>query len=156
MVDDRREVALAATVGDLVDADRDQTLQTTLVEMVGDDALNDPPDGVPGDAQQPGDRGLGHLLGQPRRDVFEVAGVSRARPRPWDRLVAHAAVAAVQAPQLALDDAARRAEIQVAPALDAPRVDATTDLAATRADAAPAPQPHGYDHPLFAETDIDD
>ena len=51
VVDDRREVALAAAVADLVDADQEQALQAALVEMVGDDARDDAPDGVPADPQ---------------------------------------------------------------------------------------------------------
>ncbi len=51
VVDDRGQVALAAAVADLVDADRDQPGQAALVEVVGDDALNDPPDGVSADPQ---------------------------------------------------------------------------------------------------------
>jgi len=69
-------------MGDLVDADRDQAGQAVLVEVHGDDTRDDLPDGVPADAQQAGDRGLGHLLRQPRDDVLEVTGVMRARPGP--------------------------------------------------------------------------
>ena len=158
MVDDGGEVALAAAVADLVDADRDQPLQPALVEVVGDDALDDPPDRVPADPQQPGDRRLGHLLRQPRDDVFEVARVVRAGPRPRDRLELHAAVRAAQPAQLALDHAPARAEIQMAPALDAPVVDLQmpAGLPAARAHPPPAPQPDGHDHPLGAEADVDD
>ena len=122
MVNDRGQVALATAVGDLVTADRHEPGQPRLVEMVGDDPRDDQADRVPADPQQAGDRCLGHLLRQPRDDVFEVARVRRARPRPRHGLVAHAAVGAAQPAQLALDDAAVGAEIEVAPALDAPAV----------------------------------
>jgi hypothetical protein len=56
MVNDAGEVALPAAVTDLVDADRDETLEAPFVEVVCDDALDDPPDRVPGDPQQAGDR----------------------------------------------------------------------------------------------------
>ena len=90
-------------------------------------------------------------------DVFEVARVVRARPRPRHRLQTNAAVAAAQPAQLALDDAAARAQIQVPPALDAPIVDlqVAAGLAAARADPPPAPQPDGHDHPLAGEADVD-
>ncbi len=55
MVDDGAEVALAAAVVDLVDADRDQPREPRLVAVLGDDALDDAPDGVPADQQQPRD-----------------------------------------------------------------------------------------------------
>ena len=42
-----------AAVADLVDADRDQAVEAALVEVIGDDALDDRPDGVPADPQQP-------------------------------------------------------------------------------------------------------
>src|SRR5215207_7257199 len=84
MVDHAGQVTVMAPVADLVDADADQPLEPRLIEVVGEDALDDPPDGVPADPEQPGDRRLGHLLGQPRDDVFEVAGVARPRPRPRD------------------------------------------------------------------------
>jgi hypothetical protein len=76
MVDDRSEVAVVAPIADLIDTDRDQALQAAPIEALCDDALNDPPDGVPGDSQQPGDRLLDHLLGKPRDHVLEVARVA--------------------------------------------------------------------------------
>ena len=94
MVDDARQVAVVAPVGDLIDADREKSLQALLVEALGDDALHDPPNRVPGDPQEPGDRGLGHLLRKPGGYVLEVARVTRAGPGPRHRLKAHAAVAA--------------------------------------------------------------
>ena len=125
-----------AAIGDLVDADADQAGETVLVEVIGDHARDDRPDRVPADPQQPSDRRERHLLGQPRDHVFEVARVVRARARPRDRLQPHAAVAAAQPAQLALDDAAARAEVQVPPALDAPIVDlqVAAGLPAARAD----------------------
>ena len=159
MVDDAGEVALAAAIGDLVDADRHEAGEAVLVEVLGDDAGDDLADGVPPDPQQPGDRRLGHLLRQPRHDVFEVAGVMGTRPGPRHRFGAHdAAVRAPEQPQLAFDHAARRAEIQVAPALDAVVMhgQARAGLPAARAHPAPAAQPHGHDHPLAGEADIDD
>jgi hypothetical protein len=157
VIGDAGQVAVMAAVGDLVDADADQALEPALVEMVGDDALDDPPDGVPADPQQPADRRAGHLLGQPGDDVLEVARVRGAGARPRHRLQANAAVAAAQAPQLALDDAAAGAEIEVAPALDPSVVDLElpAGLPAARADAPATAQTDGHDHPLGAEADID-
>src|SRR5215207_5912971 len=156
MVDHAGQVTVMAPVADLVDADADQPLEPRLIEVVGEDALDDPPDGVPADPEQPGDRRLGHLLGQPRDDVIEAAGVARARPRPRDRLELRPAGATPQPPQLALDDAAVGDQIEVAPALDAPPVDRQpTGLPAARADPSPAPQPHRHDHPVGDEADVD-
>src|SRR4051794_1864981 len=123
VVGDRRQVAVMTTVGDLVDADADEALQAALVEMLGDHTGDDPPDRVPADPEQPGDRRAGHLLRQPRDDVLEVARVRAARSRPRHRLHPHPAGAAAQQPQLALDHAAAGAEIEVPPALDAPGVE---------------------------------
>src|SRR5215207_2795207 len=146
-----------AAVADLVDADADQALEPALVEVIGDHTGDEPPDRVPADPQQPADRGAGHLLGQPRDDVLEVARVRRAGPRPRHRLQVNAAVAAAQAPQLALDDAAAGAEVEVAPALDPSVVELEllTGLPAAGADAPATAQADGHDHPLGAEADID-
>jgi hypothetical protein len=119
------------------------------------DACHDPTDRVPRDPQQARDRLLGHLLRQPRRHVFEVARVARTAAGPGHGLIARAAVSAPQAAQLALDQAARAAEIEMAPALCAPAVDGAAELPATRADPAPAAQTHGDDHPLGGEAHVD-
>src|SRR5439155_19450569 len=130
--------------------------QAALVEPFGDDARDDPPDGVPADPEQPADRRARHLLGQPRHDVLEVARVRGARPGPRHRLHANTAGAAAQQPQLALDHAATGAEIEVAPTLDAPVVDLelTTGLTASGTDTPAPPQAHGHDHPLGPERDV--
>jgi hypothetical protein len=106
VVGDRGQVAVMAPVADLVDADRDQPGEPVLVEVVGDDALNDRADRVPADPQQPSDRRERHLLCQPRDHVLEIARVARTGSGPGHRLEPDAAVAAAQAAQLALDDAA--------------------------------------------------
>src|SRR4051812_49390217 len=145
-----------APVADLVDADEHEAFEPVGVEVIGDDALDDRADGSPADPQQPGDRREGHLLGQPRDGVLEVAGVTRARPRPWDGFEPDPAVAAPELAQLALDPAARRAEIEVPPALDAAPVDLQRpDLAARRAAPSAAPQPDRHDDALRAEADVD-
>jgi hypothetical protein len=83
-----------------------------------------------------------HLLRQPRHDVFEVARVVRARPGPRDRLQPDATVLAAKAAQLALDDAAAGAEVQVPPALQSPVVDLelAAGLTARGADTPATPQ----------------
>src|SRR5215207_5155171 len=145
-----------AAVADLVDADADQALEPALVEVIGDHTGDDPPDRVPADPQQAADRGAGHLLGQPRDDVLEVACVRRARPRPRHRLHPHPAVAAAQQSQFALDDAAAGAQVQMPPALHAAVVDLelAAGLPAARADATAAPQPDAHRHPLRTERDV--
>ena len=89
MVNDAGEIALAAAIGDLVNADRDQAGEPVLVEALGDDTRDDLADGVPPDPQQTGDRGLGHLLREPRDDVLEVTRVMSCllytSPSPRDR-----------------------------------------------------------------------
>jgi DAHP synthetase family protein len=100
----------------------------------------------------------GHLLRQPRHDIFKITGVMRAGPRPRHRLKVHAAVRALQAPQLALNHAAVGAEVQVAPALDAPVVnrEMAARLPATRANTSPAAQPDRDHGALAAKNNIDD
>jgi len=157
VIADRGQVALAAPVGDLVDADLDEPLEPAFVEVIAHDALDDPPDRVPAHPQEPCDRRLGHLLGEEGREVLEVARVAGAGPCPRDRLHSDAAVGAAHPAQAVLDQAARGAEVKVAPAPQMAVVDCADDLAAARARRSPAP-PQGDldDHPLGSERDVDD
>ena len=156
VVGDGGQVAVMASVADLVDADADEPLEPALVQVIGDDARDDRADRVPADPQQPRDRRERHLLRQPRDDVLEVARVRRARPGPRDGLQPHTARPASEAAQLALDPAATRSEIEMAPALDAPVMDLQlpAGLPALGADPSPAPQADRHDHALAGERDV--
>src|SRR3954465_15171990 len=154
-VGDVGEGARPAPVGQLVAADLNQPGQTPLVEVVGGDALDDPPDRVPRDPQQALHLALGHLLGAKRGQVLEVAGVTSARTGPRDGRDAHAAVAAGHAPQPVVDQAAPAGEIEMAPASARAVVGRTVDLAAARADQPPARERDTDHDPLDAEDDID-
>lgn len=156
VVGDRGQIPLPASVGDLVAADRDQPVQPPLVEVIKDNPLHDLPDRVPRDSEQAGDRGLGHLLRQPRHGVLEVTRVVRVVPGPRHGLQMHTAVAAAKPAQLALDHAPVGAEIQMPPALQPAVMDLEpAGLTAAPAHSSAAPEPDGHDHPLGAEADID-
>src|SRR5262245_38501951 len=88
---------------------------------------------------------------------FEVACVVRVRPGPRHRLHPDAAVAAAQPAQLALDDAAVRANVEMPPALVAPVVDLepAAGLAASRADPPASAQPHRHDYALAGQAEVD-
>ncbi len=156
VIADRGQIALAAAIGDLVDADLDEPLEPPGVEVIAHDALDDPPDRVPAHAQEPGDRRLGHLLGEEGRQVLEVAGVAGAGPCPRDGLDSDAAVGTAHPAQAVLDKAARGAEVEVAPARLGAVVDCADDLTAPRARRSPPPQGDLDDHPLGSERDVDD
>lgn len=84
--------------------------------------------------------------------ILEVARVRGARPRPWDRLEPDPAVRAAQAPQLALDHAPRRAQVQMPPALETAVVDLqATGLPAPAADAPAAPKAHSHHDAILGE-----
>jgi hypothetical protein len=157
VVGDAGQIALAAAVGDLVAADRDQTVQPRVIEVIGDDARDDRADRVPRDPEQPGDRRLGHLLREERHEVLEVARVAGPGARPRHRLKPRpAACRTPKAAQLALNPAAAGAEVEMPPALDAAVVDRqSADLAAARAHAPTSPQPDRDDHALARERDTD-
>lgn len=75
MVGDAGQEAMVGLVADLVDAEPDQAVQAILLNVVCHDPLDDPPDRRPADSQQRLDLLLGHLLGQPRAEILEVARV---------------------------------------------------------------------------------
>ena len=156
MVGDQRQVALSAAVGDLVDADLDEALEPSLVEVVADDALDDPPDRVPAHAREAGDRRLRHLLGKEGGEVLEVARVAGAGSCPGHRLDADTAVGAAHSAQAVLDKAALGAEVEVAPAPHGAVVDRADHLATARAGHASAPQRDLDDHAVGGERDVDD
>jgi hypothetical protein len=115
VIGDDGQVAVPAPIGHLVDAKQPQAVQTARVKALGDNALDDRADGVPGDAHQPRDRRLGHLLSQKGHHVFEVA--RKARPaRPRHRLDPDAAVRALHASQAHDHVTALGAQIEMAPA----------------------------------------
>ena len=140
VVADLSEVALPATVADLVNADHHQALQALDIEAVSDDPLDDLTDGVPANPQQRGDRGLGHLLGHEGDQVLKVAGVPRPGPCPRNRLHADAAVRATHAPQLVLDQAAVAGQVEMTPAPPRAVMDLPAQLPAARACRPPAPE----------------
>ena len=154
MIGDAGQEAAIGAVADLVDAEHHQPVQPAAIELVSDDALEDLADRPPADPHQPGQRRLGHLLRQERHDVLEVARVGGPGARPRHRLEQIAATRTAQAPQLALDKAARGAEIEMPPALHAPVLDLQADRAAARAHPSPAAQADRHDHPLPAERHI--
>src|SRR6059058_2719201 len=94
------------------------------------------------------DLALGHPLGAERDEIFEVAGVAGAAPRPGDRLDPHAAVLAVNPSELVLDKATMAREIQMPPAAKLTIVHAAVGLPAHRARDPAAAQANPDDHPL--------
>jgi hypothetical protein len=104
------------TPGHLVDADLKQRLQPAWVELVGDHPSADRPDRLPGDPEEPADRGLVHPGGQPRHQVLEVAGEARLDPSERHALGAHPMLGAVDPAQFGLHDQPQAAKVQVPPA----------------------------------------
>ena len=114
---------------------------------------------VPADAQQATDRSLGHLLGQPRDRVFEVAGVMGAGPGPGtgsarttrqsghlSSRTSHSMMQRVEPRSRWRQRLTRRSWISRRWPVCPHRAQDTT----------PAPQPGGHDHPLDGEADVDD
>src|SRR6266498_2096137 len=100
VIADQRQVAVALAPRDLVDRDLKQIAQPVgLIEMLAADTLDDPPDRLPVDAYQPGDRRLVGLRRQPRDEVVEVARKARAMTRERDALDVHAVLRAAQLTQ---------------------------------------------------------
>jgi hypothetical protein len=153
VVGHQREVVMPAAPGDLVDPDLKQLVQTRVVKLLVTDALDDPPDGLPVHAQQPRDRrlvGLGH---QPRDEIIEVAGASRAVAGKRDALDMHTMLGAAQPTQRRIDLQVPHAQIQMAP----DRLMALLVLAMTRREGAvrahqpPTTQRDPHDDPIGLE-----
>jgi hypothetical protein len=153
VVGDDGQVAMAPAIAHLVNTEHAQAVQAPWIETFGGHALDDPPDGVPGDPHQPRDRVLGHLLRQISDHVLEVAREATARPRPRDRLDPHTAVAALNAPHPRGEEAALAAEVEMPPAREHRVMRRRADLPAARADPSPAPQRDRNDHPVKVEPD---
>jgi hypothetical protein len=108
-----------------------------------------------GHAQKPADHAEGGLLGEPGDDVLEVAGEARSRSCPGDRFGHHPLAARAAEPaQLALQEAAARAKIEVPPAPPlAPVIACPAQAAAARADEPPPTPAQPDHHPLALEAD---
>ena len=154
MVGDAGQELVIGAVADLVHTDLNQPVQPALVELVGDDPLEDLPNRLPRNPHQPPDRGLVHLLGQERGHVLKVPRVRRARSRPRHHLVHVAARRAVQASEPALDRAPDGAEIQMPPALGSMLLDLQPARPTARAHRLPGLQRDGHDHALGAERHV--
>jgi len=116
VVGDQGEVAVALAPGDLVHADLEQLVEAARVQFVGHHPLTDRPHRLPGDPDQPPDRGLVHPGGQPRHQVLDVTGEPRLRPGERHLLGAHPMLWAGKAAQPGLDDQPQAAKVQVPPA----------------------------------------
>ena len=124
--------------------------------MIGDDTLNDPPDGRPADPEQRLPLALGHLLGAEGDEVLEVPRLPGGAARPRDRLDAHPAVATLDASELVLKKAAMAGEIDMPPAAKLSVVHSPVGLPAPRTGDPPPAQAHPDDHPLAAQPDAGD
>jgi hypothetical protein len=152
VVGDQGQVVVVLLPRHLVHPDVHQPVEAVGVQAVGHHPLTDPPDGVPVDPQEPGDRGLVGLGGQERGHVLEVTREPGPRPGERHRLHQHPVRRALQAPQQAPHDHYVLPEVQVPP----PRrhrpgvVPGPGDVAAPRLGAGqlPGPQPD-IDHQLL-------
>lgn len=93
---------MIGAVADFVHAEQLEAVKPAGGQLLSDDPLEDVAEGQPADPHQLGDLRLAHLLRQPRREILEIAGVPRARPRPRHRLVHLAAAGAIQPSEPAL------------------------------------------------------
>src|SRR4029079_4205914 len=116
VVGDHGQEPVSLAVADLVDPDPQPTIQPTTVDLFGNNPGNDPGDGLPRGPQQPGDRGLVGVLGQPRDHVLEVTRVPCPRPRPGHHLGPDPTTApAVQPSDPGLEEQLAGAQVQMPP-----------------------------------------
>jgi hypothetical protein len=143
---------VALAVGHLVDPDPLESVEPVAGPGGGvlvDDPLDHPPDRVPVDAHQGGDRRLRGGLGQGDAGVLEGACEARSGPGPRHRLRADPAGGTRDAAGLAADDAPDPPEVQMPPAHRPGVVGAAHPRAAARAaHRPPRSQGEGDDDPL--------
>src|SRR5688572_7848920 len=117
VVGDDGDVLVMLLVAQLIDADVAQAMeprQGVAAETTGD-ALDDPPHGVPGDAQEARDERPVGPLGHQGDELLEGLGEARVGLGPWDLLDPDAASRALGPPQRVAELAPHTAEIEVAP-----------------------------------------
>ena len=158
MITDEREIAVALAPRDLIQRDLKQIAQPVDGQKLVADALDDPPDGLPVDPDQPagcGSVGLGH---QPRHEVFEVAGEASAVTGERHALDQRPVLGAAQPPEPGMDLQSPDPQVQVAP-------DGVVVLGvlarhrlkrALRADKLLALQGDRDHHPIATEGDLSD
>ena len=159
VVDHHCQVAVAFTVGDLVDADAPQPLQAVdvLPGLLGD-ASDHPADGAPGHPQQLGDRHPGGMDRQPRRGVLKRPGEPGAMPRPRHRGDHHPMGRAANPGRVGLQEHPHHAKVKPTPAAPALALVIARAAALTGRTAPPAAagRPHHSDHRvgLLVEHDL--
>ena len=141
---------------DLVHPHLEQVLQPVRVEPVGDHPFDDPPGGVPVDADQPGQRGLVHGGRQPAHQVLEVPGEPGTGPGERHTLGDDPVHRAAQPPQVGPDPQPPGGQVQVPPRRGH-RSGVVPGLGGEftpRATQQPRPQPHADHDRVGAELHI--
>ena len=123
------------------------------VQLIGADARDDPPDGIPVDPDQPLDRGLVRSGSQPRDELHEVAGKPAGVTGERDALDSDAVLRALKPAQLRAELEPPDTEIEVPP----DRLDLLAVMTVRRGELAqrapqpPAPQRDPHHHPVSVE-----
>ena len=115
VIADQREIPMPLAPRDLVDRDLKQIAEPVGVDQLAADALDDAPDRLPVDPDQPRDRHLVGLGRQPRDEVIEVARAARSMTRERDALDVHAVLGTTQLTQPRANLQPPDAEIQMPP-----------------------------------------
>ena len=103
------------TPGHFIDAQLHEAVEAVRVEVTVDNAFADPSDGVPVDAQEPGDRGLVGLGGKESCHLFEVGAEPGPVAGERDSLDQDPMVGAVDPAQIRADDCHRSTEVEMPP-----------------------------------------
>ena len=122
VVDDHEQVAVVASIRDLVDADPRDTLEQFFVTETGHDPRDDLTNGAPRAAQQSSGRRRGHLDRAPGRELLEGEGVARPVARPGDRRDDHAVLETTHPGNASDDEHLGASEVEGPPASLSARV----------------------------------
>jgi hypothetical protein len=143
VVHDDGDVLVPALVGELIDTDEGEPVESSWIELLADDSGGDPTDGDPGDLEEASDGRFVGDASEPGDLILEVTGEERARSCPGDLLASDAAAATVDASNGSFEENPDSQDSQVPP--DAPLAVMNTpgDAAAAAASWHPSPRDDG-------------
>lgn len=138
VVHDDGDVLVSALVGELIDTDEGEPIESAWIELLANDSGGDPTDGDPGDFEETLD---GRLVGDASEAgdlILEVPGEEGTGSGPGDLLASHPATSAADSSQVRLEKDSGCQDRQVPPGAPLAVMDTAGDAAAAAASGHPS------------------